>query len=190
MSGIIAPAFQAYPAEGAAIGRLLCYYGELEFRLALCVGQAIGSTIGGLRAIFRLRSESSRLQVADAVARTPFADVGLQNDFADALGAIRHCLKIRNQFAHCHWGQSKGGLRFISLQDEADRAEGFAGLDWGEWSYSGAALLAEQEAYFAYTYNQFEFITAEFQVRRGQRQPHDVPKPTRPQPPNLHMPTD
>ena len=36
-----------------------------------------------------------------------FFKMGMRADYIEIMGAMATCLKIRNLFAHCHWGQSK-----------------------------------------------------------------------------------
>jgi hypothetical protein len=44
--------------------------------------------------------------------------------YAQALGALRRCKGIRNQYAHCTWFSREGALMFINLEDSAKGAEG------------------------------------------------------------------
>lgn len=119
----IMPAFRKSPDEAAIIGRLLAGYGELEFSLAFCLGVVLGDHIVGIKAFFRLRSESSRLEVTDALMRDAIAAQGIEGEYAQAIGCIRHCLKIRNKYAHCHWAvDTSAGLFFTSMQDTAESA--------------------------------------------------------------------
>ena len=114
----IMPAFDQYEKEGRIIGRLLAGYGELEFELSNCVGSAIQDPDIAIKVLFRARSESLRIDIADALAYSKFKDIGLENQYADSFGAIRFCRKIRNQFAHCHWyNDPKDGLFFFDLQN-------------------------------------------------------------------------
>src|SRR5688500_6557574 len=62
-------AFQRYPKEAAIIGRLLAGYGDLEYELHLSLGAALGSDEAALRAMFRVRGEKQRIQIADALMR-------------------------------------------------------------------------------------------------------------------------
>jgi len=52
-----------------------------------------------LKAIFRVRGETARIDIADALGRHFYDDRGLATEFGMAVGAVRHCLKIRNQYA-------------------------------------------------------------------------------------------
>ncbi|XSC42452.1 hypothetical protein ACF1BQ_029070 [Bradyrhizobium sp. RDT10] len=64
------PIHSTFPNEMAVIGRLLLDYGELELDLMNCVQVArkydMNST---LKAMFRIRGEMSRIQIADALGR-------------------------------------------------------------------------------------------------------------------------
>lgn len=112
-----------HPQESRLIGEILIAYGELENSLVdlVCAVQDEDSDTV-LRALFRLRSEGQRLDVADAIARKWINQQGLGGVYALALGAIRRCKAIRNQYAHCAWYE-KNGLCFINLEEAAKKAD-------------------------------------------------------------------
>jgi hypothetical protein len=203
MPGTLTPAFDRYPKEAAIVGRLLAGYAELEFQLGLCAERALRKSEHpgypesvphkadnrhvALKALYRLRSESGRLQVADALARSEYTYLGLEAPYADAIGAIRHCLKIRNQFAHCHWGTDPYiGLIFTDLEENA-RGVGDFTFD-STWRSIDLALLQLQEAYFEYTMRCLEFIHGEFRVRAKMASSHPHAKPTKTLQPLLYKP--
>jgi hypothetical protein len=70
--------------------------------------------------MFRSRGETQRIDVADALARHPYRKLGIGTQFEMAIGAVRHCLKIRNQYAHCiWWDDNTGHLAFANLEEMA-----------------------------------------------------------------------
>jgi len=81
MAKNILPVFRTFPEEGQIIGRLVVGYGVLEFYLICCLGPALGSDDRALRALFRVRSESTRIDVADALMRPPYKEIGLQDKY-------------------------------------------------------------------------------------------------------------
>ena len=206
MSSALVPAFDRFPKEAAIIGRLLAGYAELEFTFGLCAERAVRKVQHpgypnavehkadnrhvALKALYRLRSESGRLQVADALARSEYTHIGLEAPYADAIGAIRHCLKIRNQFAHCHWGIDRVtlGLIFTDLEENAQGASDFTFES--TWRSIDLTLLRDHETYFEYTMKCLEFIHAEFRVRAKmvnpaivRIQPQKIPAPPLHNPP-------
>jgi len=201
---MIVQAFTKFPAEAAIIGRLLAGYGELEFALALCVDRATrkfdpnavpykaDARHLGIKALYRLRSESSRLEVADALMRADYVEMGLEDDYAEALGGIRLCLKIRNQYAHCHWADFRYrdgyGLFFTALEDAAETSGSFPFL----WNWRGVSLdlLTDQEAYFSYALQMLKFIWGEFRVRKGMARAHDQPRPSKIPQPRRYIPPE
>ena len=177
MPSILTPAFDRFPMEASIVGRLLAGYAELDFQFGLCAERALRKAQHpgypeavehqadnrhvALKALYRLRSESSRIQVADALARSEFTYLGLQAPYSDALGAIKHCLKIRNQFAHCHWGtHPEFGLMLTNLEENAEGAGDFTFES--AWRKIDLALLQKQEEYFEYAMRCLEFIHGEF----------------------------
>lgn len=199
MVSTLTPAFDRYPKEASIVGRLLSGYAELDFQFCLCAERALrkpqhpgyptkieheaDNRHVALKALYRLRSESGRLQVADALARSEYTYLGLEGPYAEALGAIRHCLKIRNQFAHCHWGTDPYvGLIFTDLEKNAEGAGDFTFVS--TWQRINLALLQEHENYFEYTMQCLDFIHGEFRVRAKMASSHNHVRPSViPQPP-------
>ena len=92
--------------------------GRVRIRpFAICTGYFTHSPDEAFKAMFRVRSESARLQIANGLIAGPIAELGLASQYADAIGAARHCRNIRNQYAHCHWSNyENGNLFFVSLE--------------------------------------------------------------------------
>jgi len=114
--------FDNYPTEHKLIGDMLLAYGEIEFCLLSCISQALNDdTNTSTRILFRVRGESSRMEVADAILRPAYRKVGLEGKWSNAFGAAKHSKNIRNQYAHCHWQtmEDREGLFFINLDTEA-----------------------------------------------------------------------
>lgn len=183
----INPAFDLHSRQGALVGKLISSFGELEFLLAVCVGHAIGHPTRALRAMFRIKTTTARIEAADALARDTFDALGIATEYAETIGAIRCCLKIRNQYAHCHWAadpmKKRTGLFFANLERTAERTH--------EWEYDfrhvSLSLLKEQEAYFDYTQQWLYYLEREL-VRQEKLGIPVFPKPkVRPQP-KLHNP--
>ncbi len=96
------PALDRYPAEAMTIGHCVLSYGELELMVALLLGNALRNRDAALRMMFRVVGESARIGAADAMMRDAYAGVGLAAEYAEAIGSVRFCIRVRNQFAHCH----------------------------------------------------------------------------------------
>lgn len=202
MSDILVPVFNDFPEEASIIGRLLSGYGELDFAYCLCaeralrkpehprsqeVGHKADSRHIALKALYRLKSESNRLQVADALARSEFTSLSLHAEYSDAVGAIRHCLKIRNQYAHCHWGADDAFGDYLFLTDLEENALGAGDFELSfNWKHISLDILKDQLAYFEYTKQCLDFIHGEFRVRAKMASSHMHAMPKKlPQPP-LH----
>lgn len=187
MARYIIPAFGTYPEEGAIIGRLLAGYGEIELEINICLGQALQDENSALKAMYSMRSEDQRIRVADALMRPTYAKVGLGNEFADAIGAIRFCRKIRNQFAHCHWYDHKtNGLFFTNLEDatygDDETTLSFRHID--------VPLLQQQEDYYCYASDCFVFLHKEIGRLRGEVRVHPYLMPSKIPQPNLYNPLE
>jgi hypothetical protein len=180
------PALHRFPKEAARIGRIVAAFGEIEFIFALCLAEVLGDQDTALRAIFRLASDRARIDTLDALLRPAYEKIGCKSEYADMLGAVRHCRAIRNQYAHCHYGdQLRFGLFLTSLQDAADGSESFE----YQWRHVDVPLLDQQERYFLYTQLCLQFLLGEYRFKSGRSGvPHGSPWPTKRAQPPLHNP--
>src|SRR5947199_10488885 len=107
--------FGAFPAEAKMVGRIVIEYGELEITLMNCLHMARGGDLDTvLKAMFRTRGEAQRIAIADALGRQSFVGLGLDAEFAKAIGDMDYCRTIRNQYAHCIWIADRPGyLGFV-----------------------------------------------------------------------------
>jgi hypothetical protein len=174
MPSIYMPAFDDFPEEGAAIGRLVVGYGELEFQVAVCLNSVLRDADTTFRAMFRLRSESQKLDVADALMRPKFTEIGLAKEYATGFAAVDRCRLIRNQYAHCHWLGFGMAVQFTNLEPIAKKKEGkmvvrFQDID--------LALLQKQEEYFGYAYEWLRFLSHEADLRAKLIEKHDHQRP-------------
>jgi|SRR5271154_4660112 len=96
----IMPAFQKFPPEARIIGDLLTGYTDLELSLLNCVQVVRNDFDAVLKAMFRVRGETNRVKVADGLGLNRYRELGLDVEFSDAIDAMLHCVKIRNQYAH------------------------------------------------------------------------------------------
>lgn len=180
--------FEHYPEEGRIIGRLLAAYGELEFALMSCVSVVMGrDTNTACRILFRVKGESARIEVSDAILRPAFSQLKLEGQWGAAIGALHHCRRIRNQFAHCHWWADENGLFFMNFDDDVKSTSSTLQT---ELSNIDTCLLQRQEAYFEYTLNWMFYLTAEVQKRQRIQTSQPFLAPQSNKPPPLHNPQD
>src|SRR5262245_6142862 len=119
---ILAP-FQKFSAEGAAVGRLLAGYSNIEVGLMHCVQMARGGDLDTvLKKMFRIRGETRRINEAEKLGHADYVRLKLAGDFQKAIRVVRYCLKIRNQYSHwVRWGDCSGHLAFADLEELAER---------------------------------------------------------------------
>jgi hypothetical protein len=165
------PIHNTFPKEMAVIGRILLDYGELELDLMNCIQVArqydMNST---LKAMFRIRGEMSRIQIADALGRVPYTTVGLGAEFGELIDAIDHCRKIRNKYAHAYWHDPDMGraLCYVSLEELAEDKDPVNDLTNLTFFYIDEPLLLLQEAYFEYVRELIRYCNYEGRFRSGQ----------------------
>ena len=184
---IIIPAFHTYPEHGAIIGRLVMGYSEFELMLAFCTSLTLDVEQDDiLRAFFRIRSESNKFALADALMHTPLKRLGLEPLFAELKPAYKHVLKIRNQYAHCQWADTASGLFFVDLDETAKKFEGFI----QHYNHIDVPLLKLQEEFFASTRMFLLYFEHEIKLKQKKVKQYIRSKPLLPEPPSLHNPQD
>lgn len=188
MRRMIVPEFQKFSAEGALIGRLLAGYGSLENALTSCVAMGRDDLDMVVKAMFRPRGETQRIDIADAIGRGSYRDLGFENLFSEAIADMRYCLKIRNQFAHCHWHDDMTGrLCFIDMQEIAIPHAVITNLLSLTFHYVTTPMLEEQEAYFVYVADCLLFLNYDGRRKRGQFPSHALSLPKKMQRPPLYI---
>jgi hypothetical protein len=145
----INPAFHRYAHEAALVGRLLSAFGELEFTVLDNARRATdNSRLPFLRAMYRLRATSARLQSADAFMQPVCNQFDLGNEYEITKRAVHHCLKIRNQFSHCNWADDpnfpNSGLFFVDLEKAFEDVEDIE----LHWKPIDRPLLTKHEEFF------------------------------------------
>lgn len=176
---MIIEAFFKFTNEAALIGRMLAGYAELEIDLMHCVQVVRDDFDTVLKAMFRTRGETQRIEVADAFGRQYYHDLGLGTQFEMALGGVRYCLRIRNQYAHCNWWDDfSGKLAFANLEEVAKENTRINGLTSLTTHHVDIVLLQEQMSYFEYTDQLLEWTNYEGRTLAGKptRQNRNAPK--------------
>ncbi|MGC2414286.1 MAG: hypothetical protein WA459_16505 [Stellaceae bacterium] len=176
-----------HPQEASLIGQIVLGYGELERTVAVLLGASIGDRRPAFRMIFRILGETPRIDAADAMMRHKYAEVGLKSEYADAIDAVKFCLKARNQFAHCHWtGDVYAGLFFANFQKTAKLEDSTE----QNWHHIDVALAKDLLAYFEYTNGLMQFLETEYLVKSGRRDRNLGSKPEKRRRPRLYNPPE
>lgn len=178
------PSFDDFPAESHLIFVMLAGYGELEYELMVLVGHALGDLSTAVRTVYRLRSESQRLHVADALINPACASVGLSAEYSQTLGALRWCKNTRNRYAHSHWFDRDGILMYFDMESKAQSHPDQDIIL--EMMPVDEPLLAQQAEYFRHAARCLTILSDEFQVRKGLRSDPSAPFPKPMQQPRPH----
>ena len=89
------PAFRKFQNEARLIGNLLTGYTDLELSLLNCVQVVKNDFDAVLKAMFRVRAETSRIEIADGLGLNEYRTIGLEAEFSEAIDAMRHCVKMK-----------------------------------------------------------------------------------------------
>ena len=183
--------FHKYQGEADYIGRILAGYTDLEFGLLQCVNAVRDDFDMVFKAMYRTRGETARITLADSIGRQSFKKIGLETEFAMAIGAMRRCMQFRNQYAHCVWidGEPRSNqLGFADLERIAKSSELTTGLTSLNPNFLNLDLLKSQEEYFHHTDLVLLWLQKEALLRLGKIQSHVYKKPAQLEPPPLHIP--
>jgi hypothetical protein len=145
------PIHNTFPREMLVIGRLLVDYGELELDLMNCVQAARSFDLNAtLKVMFRVRGESNRIDIADGLGRTAYVAVNLETEFDSMIAAMKHCLRIRNKYAHAYWHDPDMGkmLCYVSVEELAKKPAEVRDLTNLKFFFIDEDLLLRQEAFF------------------------------------------
>jgi hypothetical protein len=184
---ILSP-FLKFADEAAIIGRLSAGYTTLEVGLMNCVQVVRDDFDAVLKAMFRVRSETGRIDVADALGRHFYDDRLLRTEFEMAIGAVRHCLKIRNQYAHCVWYDDRSpNLAFVNIEDIARINDRLKDLGSLPVKHVDVPLLQAQEEYFVYTDELLTWTNLEGRLRVNKIKTNPQTKPKQIKQPALHI---
>jgi hypothetical protein len=177
---MINPAFMNHREEAALLGDMVIGYGELDITFSHIAGIAINHKYAVLEACHKIRSESARIDIANALAHEAFEQRGLSKEYDHAQTAMRFCLKVRNQYAHAQWASIDGQLKFTNPENAFSRP-----LKPTVWKEINLVLLGEQERFFENTRMWLLYLemTLEGQTKR---QPVYLNKPPKMQQPNMH----
>src|SRR3954454_10136682 len=185
---ILAP-FKNFPAEDEIIGRLLAGYGELEADLVICVQTPSGNFDSVFKAIFRHRPLTERINEAERLGSAAFNGLKLGNDFNEAIASMRHCLRVRNQYAHSVRGHDPKPWRlaYTDLEDLAKQNATIPDLHTIPPKHVDLQLLQNQDRFFFYTSILLSHLTSESQIRAGKSSRCGFARPRQMLPPPLHI---
>jgi hypothetical protein len=169
MTRSIMKPFSKFSAEGDIIGRLLAGYSNIEVSLFHAVHVATGDFDAALKKMFGIRSERKRIDAAEQLGLPEYQRLNLAADFREALTVMRHCLNIRNQYAHwIWWDDYSGQLAFANVEDLAKPKTGkVTDLSTLNAHHVDAALLKAQEAYFVYADDLLLWVNYEGRFTEG-----------------------
>jgi hypothetical protein len=174
------------------IDRLLVDYSELELDLMNCVQVARSFDLDGtLKVMFRVRGETNRLEIADGLGRARYVALNMANEFDAMIAAIRHCMRIRNKYAHAYWHDPNGGqdLCYVSLEELAKESEEVPDLTALTFFFIDEPLLLQQEVFFAYARALINFVNHQGRVNAGALMGQSFPLPTVVAPPPYYVRT-
>jgi hypothetical protein len=166
--------FEAFPREKELIGSMLIAYGEIEFALFSLVDAILDTQDNAVEIFFRIQGEGARISVADAIIRPFLEKEGLGAKWSNAVGPVRLCKSIRNQYAHCHWMLVEEKLHFIDFDQSVKVGNSDKKLFMKLVEHE---LLERQFANFGYALDWLYYLDAEYQLRSGKIRSHDHKEP-------------
>jgi hypothetical protein len=184
---LIFPIALRHPKTFIAIGHMLTVYGDMETDLTFCVSNVHGLSVA-IKALFRPRGETTRVDIADAMAREAYEKVGLGTEFAEAIGNFRFCLRVRNQYAHCNWYDwPDGRFGFVDMQDLAESNKHLMMETLTVYPIDHQ-LVEAQANYFGYVQESLRYVASAYGKKVGLKPVFELSKPKKVRQPIQHMP--
>ena len=170
---------QKFPAQAAAVGRLLAGYADLEISLLHCVQMARSDDLDGvLKAMFGRRGEAQRIDTAGKLGQPAYDALGLGLQFATAISDMRFFLNIRNCYAHSLWHDPNTGyLAFLNLEELATTPAIVTDLMGLTIKYLDMPILAAQEDYLDFVDHSIQHLNYEGRFLRGDLSSNPIPPP-------------
>lgn len=160
-------AFDRFKREGEIIGRMVIEYGELEWDLCLLVGHITRDFNVALKAMYRSRGETQRIDIADAIARNRLEPVRVRTIYEQTIAHMRICLKIRNQYAHTNWVETASdGLCFVNIEEIA-KANDVADTSSLKLYQLDLNIIEDQQRFFFQVMQNMRYLCMEVQYING-----------------------
>ena len=160
-------AFDRFRREGEIIGRLVIEYGEMEWDLCLLVSHITQNLDTALKAMYRSRGETQRIDVADSLARNRLPTGRVRTIYEQTIAQMRDCLKIRNQYAHTNWVETAGGeLCFVNIEELANGHE-IIELSNMQLHRLDMSIIDDQARFFLQVMQNMRYLNMEIQHING-----------------------
>jgi hypothetical protein len=132
--------------------------------------------------------ETRRINLADAFGRQYYEALGLGTEFAMVIGAARHFLSIRNQFAHSNlYDDHSGKLAVVNLEELAKLNVPVKDPTSLTVHHVDVPLLQDMEAFFIYTDGLIAWVNNEGRYRDKKLNMNPLAKPRQMREPPLHL---
>jgi hypothetical protein len=160
-------ALDRFKREAEIIGRLVIEYGEMEWDLCLLVSHIIQNLDTALKAMYRSRGETQRIDVADSLARNRLEPGRIRDIYEQTIAQMRTCLKIRNQYAHTNWVQKASGeLCFVNIEELA-KGNNLVELSDMKLYMLDMNIIEDQARYFRQVMQNMRYLNMEIQHMNG-----------------------
>jgi hypothetical protein len=136
--------------------------------------------------------ETGRINAAGQLGLPEYQRLNLAAEFQEALAVMRHCLQIRNQYAHwVWWDDYSGKLAFANVEDLVNHPGKVTDFTNLNAHHVDVTLLKAQEAYFVYADDLLLWVNYEGRFKDGKigkaRQNLMGPKPASVKQPSLYL---
>jgi len=160
-------AFDRFKREGEIIGRLVIEYGEMEWDFCLLVSAIIGDLDPALKAMYRTRGETQRIDVGDALARSRLPAGRIRTLYEETVSHMRTCLKLRNQYAHTNWiDDPTDGLTFVKIEDIAQSHAKADTANLQRYRLT-AEIVEDQQRFFVDVFQNMRYLNLEIRSLDG-----------------------
>ena len=175
----ISKVFKDFPDEATLIARLIAGYTDLEIDLMNCIKELHQNFDMVFKAIYIIRGASKRIELAEIMGKLDFTNLDLGDDFQLAINGLKHCVKIRNQYAHStFWNDYSGKVAFSNIEALAKSREVIADLRGINIKHLDISILRQQIQYYDFVSDLLVWILNEANSKRGLPHHPGVLKPS------------
>lgn len=159
--------FDRFKHEGNVIGRMVLEYGDLEWDLCLLVSHVIDDMDIAVKALYRSRGETQRIDIADALIRNRLDDPKFKQTYETTLAHMRVCLTIRNRYAHANWLHA-GSDKLVYI-DVEELAKSNAPIDMQNMQlyHVDRQTVEDQSRFFNEVMQNMRYLNMEIQFLKG-----------------------
>ena len=128
------------------IAEMILGYSELEYRMFMITSIVKPEDTEAYDLFFSIDGEAQRIKLFSILCKKYVERLGYGESFSDLIGAIKHCKKIRNQYAHKAWSHINDRLALMNYKKNNSGI-----VSKIEYFHTSTEIISDQYKYFTLT---------------------------------------